>query len=116
MTDPTSLSTLASSTCVPSRFGLSPPTSPMTVVNDEMEDDLEEADTRYTGDNIFTISTSYDPEQNIEFDPGRKGSKEDDFAYEQRIFAYTDRERERAERAIIPKNLHDFAEKVCRFL
>ena len=70
MTDTTSLSTLASSTCVPSSFGLSPPTSPMTIVNDEMEDNLKEADTRYTEDDIFAIQTSYDPEQNIKFDPG----------------------------------------------
>ena len=87
----------------------------MTIVNDEMEDNLKEADTRYTEDDIFTIQTSYDPEQNIEFDPGRKGCKEDDFAYEQRIIAYTERERERAELAVVPKNLHDFSEKVCPF-
>jgi hypothetical protein len=116
MTDPSSLSSLASSpTCVP-RLGSSPPTSPMTVLDDEINDNLEEADTRYTENDIFIIQTNYDPEQNIKFDPGRKNSKEDDFAYTQRIFAYTERERERAEEAIIPKNLHDLAEKVCHFL
>jgi len=113
MNDP-SLSSLTS-TSFP-RFHSSPPTSPLTVLDDEIDDNFKEADTRYTKDDIFIIETNYDPERNIKFDPGRKHSKEDDFAYTQRILAYTERERVRAERAIIPKDLHDLAKKVCRFL
>ena len=113
MTGPMSL---ASSTCAPSRPGLSLPSSPMTVVDEYFDNNLEEEDTRYTEDEIFIIQTNYNPQQNIEFDPGRKGSKEDEFAYAQRIFAYTEHEWERAECAIIPKNCDDLAEKVCCFL
>ena len=87
MTDPSLLASLASSsTCVPSRFGSSPPTSPMTILDDEIEDNLEKADTGYyTDDDILIIETNYDPQKNISFDPGRKGSEEDDFAYAKRI-------------------------------
>lgn len=87
----------------------------MSVLDDEIDDNSEEADMQYTEDELFIIQTNYDPEQNIVFDPGRKGPKESDFAYAQRIFAYTENERERAERAIVPKNLLDLAEKVCHF-
>ena len=118
MTDPSLLASLASSsTCVPSRFGSSPPTSPMTILDDEIEDNLEKADTGYyTDDDILIIETNYDPQKNISFDPGRKGSEEDDFAYAKRIFAYTECERKRAEGALVPENLNDLAEKVRRFL
>jgi hypothetical protein len=118
MTGPTSLlvSSASSPSRVPSRFGSSPPTSPMTILDDGIDDNLEEEATRYTEDEIFIIQTDYDPEQNINFDPGRKNSKENDFAYAHRIFTYTERERERAERGIVPKNLCDLAEKVCHFL
>jgi hypothetical protein len=118
MTGLTSLpSFTSSSTCVPSSFPLSPPTSPMTVLNDEVDEILEEADTGYEED-MQVIQTNYDRRWNIEFHPGRKGSqgKEDDFTYARRIFSYTENERERAERGVLPKNLHDFSEKVCHIL
>ena len=88
----------------------------MTILDDGIEDNLEEAATRYTEDEIFTIQTNYDPKQNTNFDPGRKNSKDSDFAHAQHIFTYTERERERAENCIVPKNLQDLAETVRNFL
>ena len=90
----------------------------MTVLNDEVDEILEEADAGYTEEEVQVIHTNYDRRWNIEFHPGRKGSHgmEDDFAYAYRIFIYTENERERAERGAQPKNLHEFTEKVCHIL
>lgn len=121
---PTSLASFASSsTCVPGlsrpMSPMSPlsPLSPMSVLDDEINDNFDlDLDTRYSEDELFIIQTNYDHSQNIDFHPGRKRSNEDDFTYAQRIYVYTERERERADQAILPKNLDDFSEKVCQNL
>lgn len=118
LTEPTSLlaSSSSSPTCVPSRSGLSP-TSLMTVIDDEIDDNLEDVNMpQYPEEDLFIIQTSYDPQLNIAYRPGRKGPNESDFDFKQRNFAYTEYERGRAERAIVPKNSLDLAKKVCRFL